>query len=250
MSKISWDKEIDTVVVGFGYAGAVAAIQSHDSGAKTLVLEKEGHPAGCSSASGGAMMICTDVKKMFGYLKYSAGGIVSDELLHVFCEELYKNPSYLDELCKPYNATVVAMRGKYANGIFDHPGREAMGVIRVIRLPGFDRAPDWYPGVLTGKGSDGQASGAGLRPGIILTRLLMNHVERRKIQVMWHTFAKELVRNPETNEIEGLKAESNGKEVYIKAKKAVILASGGFEQNPEMIKKFCQGSKYVTFCHP
>ena len=36
-----WDQEADVVVVGFGGAGACAAIEAHDAGAKVLVLEKQ-----------------------------------------------------------------------------------------------------------------------------------------------------------------------------------------------------------------
>jgi succinate dehydrogenase/fumarate reductase flavoprotein subunit len=35
-----WDFEADVVVVGYGGAGAVAAITAHDAGAKILILEK------------------------------------------------------------------------------------------------------------------------------------------------------------------------------------------------------------------
>jgi len=43
-----WDKEADLVVVGFGGAGAAAAITASDLGAKVLMLEKapEGEEGG------------------------------------------------------------------------------------------------------------------------------------------------------------------------------------------------------------
>ena len=36
-----WDYEADVVVVGYGTAGAAAAITAHDAGAEVLVLEKQ-----------------------------------------------------------------------------------------------------------------------------------------------------------------------------------------------------------------
>jgi len=36
-----WDQEADVVILGFGGAGACAAIEAHDAGAKVLVLEKQ-----------------------------------------------------------------------------------------------------------------------------------------------------------------------------------------------------------------
>ena len=35
-----WHGEVDVVVVGYGGAGAAAAIAAHDAGAKVLILEK------------------------------------------------------------------------------------------------------------------------------------------------------------------------------------------------------------------
>jgi succinate dehydrogenase/fumarate reductase flavoprotein subunit len=40
----SWDVETDVLVVGYGYAGAIAAIEATDSGAEALIIEKMPHP--------------------------------------------------------------------------------------------------------------------------------------------------------------------------------------------------------------
>ena len=41
-----WDLEADVVIVGLGGAGASAAIEAHDKGAKVLVLEKQPYGEG------------------------------------------------------------------------------------------------------------------------------------------------------------------------------------------------------------
>jgi glutamate dehydrogenase/leucine dehydrogenase len=38
---VAWDQEADVVILGFGGAGACAAIEAHDAGASVLVLEKQ-----------------------------------------------------------------------------------------------------------------------------------------------------------------------------------------------------------------
>ena len=43
---IAWDKEADVVVIGYGGAGAAAAITAHDAGAEVLILEKMSHGGG------------------------------------------------------------------------------------------------------------------------------------------------------------------------------------------------------------
>lgn len=35
-----WDKETDVLVIGYGGAGACAAIEAHDNGSKVLIIEK------------------------------------------------------------------------------------------------------------------------------------------------------------------------------------------------------------------
>ncbi|MGY8961680.1 MAG: FAD-binding protein [Alphaproteobacteria bacterium] len=37
---VKFDEQFDVVVVGYGFAGAVAAISAHDCGAKVLLIEK------------------------------------------------------------------------------------------------------------------------------------------------------------------------------------------------------------------
>ena len=48
-----FDETTEIVVIGCGYAGAVAAIAAHDAGARVLVLEKMPDPGGISICSAG-----------------------------------------------------------------------------------------------------------------------------------------------------------------------------------------------------
>lgn len=50
---LSWDDEADVVVVGFGAAGASAAVEAAEAGADVLVLERAGGGGGTSAMSGG-----------------------------------------------------------------------------------------------------------------------------------------------------------------------------------------------------
>ena len=50
-----FDEEVDVVVVGYGFAGGVSAIEAHDAGAKVLVVEKMPDPGGISICSHGAI---------------------------------------------------------------------------------------------------------------------------------------------------------------------------------------------------
>jgi succinate dehydrogenase/fumarate reductase flavoprotein subunit len=66
-----------------------------------------------------------------------------------------------------------------------------------------------------------------------LWKLLVDNVERRGIEVMTSTPAKELITN-EKGEVIGVVAEREGRVISIKAKRAVVLTCGGFEYNDAM----------------
>ena len=52
-SACRWDEQADVVVVGYGYAGGIAALEARKAGADTLLIEKMPDPGGISITSGG-----------------------------------------------------------------------------------------------------------------------------------------------------------------------------------------------------
>src|SRR5690606_3741947 len=67
----AWDLETDVVVVGFGAAGACAAIEARQAGAEVVVLEVAGVGGGSASLSGGEVYVGgnggTDVQREHGF---------------------------------------------------------------------------------------------------------------------------------------------------------------------------------------
>ena len=103
----AWDEEYDVVVVGFGGAGACAAIQAADDGARVLVLERyDGGgstkmSAGAIYAGGGsdtqrAAGIDDDKEQMLRYLERETGGAVDKAVLRAFCEQSLDNLRWLE----------------------------------------------------------------------------------------------------------------------------------------------------------
>ena len=76
-----WDDEADVVVVGYGYAGAVAAIEAYDAGADVLIVEKMPDPGGISITSGGNVRIVDDAEFGFRHLKATNAGTTPDSVL-------------------------------------------------------------------------------------------------------------------------------------------------------------------------
>src|SRR5665647_3693188 len=93
-----WNAEADVVIIGFGGAGACAALEAAQQGASVLVLDRF-HGGGATAASGGVIYAGggtpyqkaagyeDTVEEMYKYLKQEVGdGVLSDETLRRFCE--------------------------------------------------------------------------------------------------------------------------------------------------------------------
>ena len=83
MAEEKWDAAYDVVVIGFGGAGASAAIEAADAGAKVLVLEKAPETAagGNTKLSGQQVLAPTDVEKALAYFDEIFGGYTYDKAL-------------------------------------------------------------------------------------------------------------------------------------------------------------------------
>lgn len=86
-----WDKETDVLVIGYGGAGACAAIEAHDKGSKVLIIEKMAQPGGNTAISSGGFMVPQDGPTALKYLTATydlANSEKDDELLNTFCKEI------------------------------------------------------------------------------------------------------------------------------------------------------------------
>ena len=64
----------DVVIVGYGFAGGMAAIAAHDSGARVLLIEKNAEPGGISVCSAGGLRISDNADEAFAYLLETNAG--------------------------------------------------------------------------------------------------------------------------------------------------------------------------------
>ena len=52
-----WDRETDVLILGFGAAGACAAIEAREAGAAVILLERNSGSGGASGLSGGEIYV-------------------------------------------------------------------------------------------------------------------------------------------------------------------------------------------------
>ncbi len=121
---IQWDADCDVLVIGFGAAGASAAIEAARGGASVIVADRfEG--GGASAKSGGVVYAGggTSYQKkagfddtpeaMFEYLRHEVGDAVSETTLRSFCADCAGMISWLEELGVEFDATVPPKKTSY-----------------------------------------------------------------------------------------------------------------------------------------
>jgi succinate dehydrogenase/fumarate reductase flavoprotein subunit len=210
----AWNEEADVVVLGCGGAGAVAAITACDAGAKVSVVEK-GEGGGNTRLATMAFVCPTNNSSAREHIKALSFGTLDEEMIDVYVEWTSKNVEYIKQLggevetCYP-GASFPAL-----------PGSETMLRYRVKAKV------------------DGELGGESL------WNLLSENLERRKIPVHRRTIAKRIIRSGD--EVVGVATRKNDRSFNIRARKGVVLATGGFEYNEELKREFLAG--YPIFAY-
>lgn len=117
-------QQYDVIVVGYGDAGAAAAIEAADNGAKVLVLDRAGG-GGASALSGGIVYAGggTSQQKaagyhdtpenLYNYLSQEVKDAVDEPTLRRFCEESPGMISWLEEQGAEFGSTVAPYKTSY-----------------------------------------------------------------------------------------------------------------------------------------
>ncbi len=223
-----WDDTADVVVVGYGYAGAVAAIEAHDGGADVLLIEKMPDPGGISITSGGNVRIVEDAEEGFRHLQATSAGTTPDSVLRALAAGMADIPAYFGMLARVSGATV---NRRQADGNYPFPGTKTFGYVSIDHVPGFD-AERTYPFVSSYVPIHRAA-------GVRLFKVLQDNISSRRLRVELSTSASRLVTGAQ-GETCGIMAQRNGRLLAIKARRAVVLACGGFEANVDMQRQYWQ----------
>ena len=216
---LSWDLEYDVVVAGYGFAGGMAAIAAHDEGASVGLFEKTAHFGGNSILSGGSCAAGQDYKETLAYLERTCAGATDLEVLEAFAQGMVELPGLLAKLAGEAGfETVVDRRG----GTYPFPGSDQILAVHVSRNERYKGFP-WATGI---------------RAGGTLFWVLAEHVNRRQgIAVRYSSPIRDLIAGPD-GAVLGVVAEVEGHQVNVRARRAVVLCSGGFEHNEAMLKHY------------
>jgi len=221
-----WDRVADVVVVGGGNAGLPAAIVAHDNGADTVIVESNEFLGGLMRGSGGFMFFCcTHIQEQLGIEDRVEWGvedelILSDfravpELVRAYVEEGAQTCQWLEDLGLTWAQDV--RDGQFGTGV--RGGRSVARTHFAAVSPS-----GYYPG----GAPDGQN-------GHAVTVVLEKAVEQRKIPVLYRHRMVQIYREP-GGAVVGIRAATPDGEVDIRARRAVILASGGATTNEQLVK--------------
>lgn len=223
---IPWNAEYDAVVVGFGGAGAIAAIDMADAGLDVAVLEKApyGHEGGNTRYCSQRFLHVDEANrdKMITYMKNVRGLYenMEDETIEFLVDGFTKTLAYYEKL-----------------GGVDYELRKD---------PEF---PTFEGSDIVTKCYTMNNGGKGFWP--IIRAAAVDRSEH--IHVWYESPVKKLIQDPYTKTILGVTAEHEGEVWNIKAKRGVVLACGGFEANNRMVEDYLQlpyaiplGSPYNT----
>jgi len=101
MEAINWDKETEVLIIGFGGAGAVAAITAHDEGAEVMITEKMSKGGGNTNIALGGFLNLKNLDKGLSYLEslcFRVAKAVEPEMLRRYAEECLINSNWLENL--------------------------------------------------------------------------------------------------------------------------------------------------------
>ena len=211
----TWDYEADIVVVGLGGAGLGAAIAARQADLEVIALEAapEEYCGGNTRVSGNYVLIPDDPKQGAEYQTALNGPYeVEPELVAAWAEALSENKEWLDDL------DIILEETQFANPEFpDLPGCDSIKTYAVGGKPG--HATLWTP--------------------------MYEVAQDMDVNIMYDMRATQLIYDPATREVRGVIASDKA----VKARKGVILACGGFENNPDMIRDYypTEGAPKVLF---
>ena len=268
---MSWDHEVDVVVLGSGGAGLTAALTAVVAGASVEVYEKAATVGGTTAVSGGIVWIPAHNRSPDGeltpadalqYLRAQSLGSMDDELVETFVRT---GPAMLD-----FIEAHSGLQFEIATGFPDYrpelPGGQPTGGRSLSAAP-FDLAQlgEWatqitsFPADWSNVGFDaetrarlhaaidertghlcvaGTALIAGLLKGL-LDAGVTPHTDAR---------AEELITDGP--EVTGVRVALPERTIRVRARRGVILGTGGFEWDPALTQAFLRGPMHGAVSPP
>ena len=224
-SEIKKTVDTEVLVIGAGLAGTVAALSAQEAGAKVTIIDKNetvafrgGHITAFNSKVQQQMGIKNDYRQVVRRWIYWAQGRVKEDMLWLFAHK--------SGACFDWVLDQVAPRG-----------------LKVAMWDGYFKGPDYTEYPVThffykdGTNfiyTNGNIEGAG---NAVLLPILEQIIKEKGIGLDYKTPAVQLVRDG-SGPVKGVIAGAKGNYTQYNASKGVIIATGDYASDKEMIEKY------------
>lgn len=222
--------DADVVIAGAGAAGLAAGIEASRAGAKVIILEKQGVTGGATTRSGGKLLAAgtewqkkqgyeDTPKMMLDYMKTMDGAAeqLNDEMITAFRNDSVENMTWLEDM-----------------GVMIFDVEAIHQSLTPWRVHNTTNA--------AGHSGGGMTDGFGGNITVPMTEeYLKNNGE-----IYYNTTAETILTDAD-GAIVGLSAtKADGSKLTVNAKN-VILATGGYAQNKEMMQRYAESTEgFVT----
>ena len=201
--------EADLVVIGAGGGGLTAAVSAAEAGVKNIVvLEKTTKPGGNTTNVGVFFAVNSPLQKRLG-INFTSEQAFRDKMAHDHWRQ---------------DARLIRKTIEKSGEVLQWLEDKGLEIPQIKQFAG-DDAPQ--------VGHDG--GGFGILGNAIL-RILTEDCSKRGIKILCGTPAKKILTDKK-GAVTGVLAVGKDKEIKITAK-SVVLASGGFVHNKELMKKY------------
>jgi len=236
----SYDEEVDVLVVGLGVAGAATAIAARETDVDVLVAERAGGGGGTSAMSGGVIYLGGGTKlqkacgfedspeEMLKYLQASIGPGRDDATLDLYCDGTVELFAWLVAQGVPYKETF------YYGQSGEPPTDDGLVWSGSEKVSPFCEVAEPAP-----RGHVAAVPGAA---GHKVMSVLCEAVERSGTRTAFNTSCSALFRERDGT-ISGARLETFGESRTIRARGGVVVTTGGFVLNDEMLDAYIPAAR-------
>lgn len=239
-SVTGFDDEADLVVIGLGAAGASAAIEARAGGADVIVLERASAGGGSSALCGGFIYLGggtrvqrlngfdDTVEDMFNYLMAMTPN-PDVKKIRLYCENSLEHFDWLERQGIVFNNEF------YPDKHVEHSTEHGLAWTGNEKVWPFSEQARPFPRghKVTVEGGQ-QELGMGGRK---LMQILIQRAEEAGARVVVDANVKNLIVD-DTGRVAGVRYKTFEGERNVRARKGVLISTGGFAMNPELAKQW------------
>lgn len=234
-----WHEKVDVAVVGYGGAGACAAIESADQKASVCLLEASSGAGGSTALSSSEIYMGgnggTPAQKkngfndtnedMINYLVMAGGAGADEARVRMYVENCLDHYKWLNNIGVEFNTTFVPEKN------IVHLTDDCLLFTGSEEAYPFNKAAKTVP-----RGHKPKVVGD-VGGTYLVSKLEAQVSKRDRIKVLFDARAVQLVQD-QHRRVVGLAYKQDGEIRFLRAWRGVILCAGGFGMNRDMVRRY------------